>query len=356
MKREFKIGNKKIGINHPTYFIADIAANHDGDLSRAIDLIWKSKEAGADCAKFQHFEARKIVSDYGFSEMKDQLSHQASWSKSVFEVYDQYHTKKEWTEDLISECKKAEIEFMTTPYDFDAIELFSAFVPAFKIGSGDITFLESLKLASKYKKPILLATGASDLEEVKKAVDTILALNDDLCLMQCNTNYTGNKDNFNFINLNVLKTFESIWPDIPLGLSDHTHGHSAVLGAISLGARVIEKHFTDDNEREGPDHKFAMNPSTWSDMVKASRELECSLGDGVKRIEENEKETVFIQRRALRANKKIKKGELISKEHLDALRPCNPGDCSPADLNDVLGKKATKDYDEGESIKWANLE
>ena len=127
--------------------------------------------------------------------------------------------------------------------------------------------------------------------------------------MQCNTNYTNSYDNFKFINLNVLKTFKKIFKNkIILGLSDHTPGNSTVLGAIALGAKVIEKHFTDDNDRDGPDHKFSMNPLTWRQMIKSSRELELSLGDGEKKIEKNEKQSVIVQRRGawLTKDKKMK--------------------------------------------------
>ena len=132
------------------------------------------------------------------------------------------------------------------------------------------------------KKPVILATGASTLKDVDRAVKEIFKSNKDICLMQCNTNYTAENNNFNHINLNVLKTFKKRYPKIILGLSDHTFGHSTVLGAITLGARMVEKHFTDNNNREGPDHKFSMNPKSWKDMVDRSRELENSLGSGKK--------------------------------------------------------------------------
>ena len=143
----------------------------------------------------------------------------------------------------------------------------------------------------------------------------ILALKTDLALLQCNTNYTGSLENFKYINLNVLNTFKNIYPSMILGLSDHTPGHSTVLGAIALGARIIEKHFTDNCEREGPDHKFSMTPKTWKEMVDRSRELESSLGSGIKEIEKNELETVVLQRRSLRL-KMISKKELSLKEKI----------------------------------------
>jgi len=113
-----------------------------------------------------------------------------------------------------------------------------------------------------------MATGASKIEDVKRAMTVLQKINNKIVLMQCNTNYTGNRDNFKYINLNVLKTYKQLFPDVVLGLSDHTLGHATVLGAVTLGARIIEKHFTDDNNREGPDHKFAMNPARWKEMVQ----------------------------------------------------------------------------------------
>ena len=255
------IEGKKIGLNKPTFFIADIAANHDGDLNKAIDLIHMSAECGADAAKFQHFKAETIVSDIGFKKLKEKKSHQASWKKSVYEVYKDASINLEWTEKLKKECDKCGIIFFTSPYDLELVDFVDEYVPAYKIGSGDITYLEIVnKIASK-KKPVILATGASTLKDVDRAVKKILSKNKELCLMQCNTNYTAEKSNLNYINLNVLNTYKKKYPNILLGLSDHTAGHSTVLGAITLGARMVEKHFTNDNFKEGPDHKFSMNPT-----------------------------------------------------------------------------------------------
>jgi N-acetylneuraminate synthase len=139
---EMKIGGQLIGDEHPTYFIADIAANHDGDLNRAIDLIHLSAEAGADAAKFQNFRAPEIVSDFGFRSMEDQKSHQSKWQKSVFEVYESASIPLQWSEDLKQACVEAGIHYFSSPYDFEAVDLLEGFFPAIKIGSGDITWLE----------------------------------------------------------------------------------------------------------------------------------------------------------------------------------------------------------------------
>lgn len=352
---EIKINNRIIGLNHPTYFIADIAANHDGELSRAKDLIYLAKEAGADCAKFQHFIAEKIVSDYGFKHLKGSQSHQNSWKKSVFEIYKEYECKRIWNEELVKTAKDAQIEYMTTPYDYDALTEINNFVNAYKIGSGDITWLDFIEQVAGLNKPVLLACGASTLEDVQRAVTAILNINPQLILMQCNTNYTASLKNYHYINLNVLKTFANLYPDMILGLSDHTFGHAAVLGAVTLGARVIEKHFTDDNNRVGPDHKFAMNPKTWKEMIDRTHELEQALGNGIKIVEENEKDTVIVQRRSIRLKKALLAGETLTEDCIEYLRPAPLEAYFPYEKDLVIGKKLKVSKESGDCILRGEL-
>lgn len=354
-KSHIEIEGKVIGKNFPTYFIADIAANHDGDIARAKALINLAAEAGADAIKFQHFKASSIVSDYGFKSLGSQQSHQASWKKSVYEVYQEASVSLDWTQSLKEECAKVGVPFFTTPYDLDIVDELDRFVPAYKIGSGDITWLEMIgKIASK-KKPYIIATGASSSDEVARAVTKGLSINPMLVLMQCNTNYTASIENFQYIQLNVLKTYRDMYPDLVLGLSDHTPGHATVLGAVALGARMIEKHFTDDTSRDGPDHKFSMDQNSWREMVDRTRELELALGAGVKKIESNEMETVILQRRSLRATSYLKKGHLISAEDFEPLRPC-PADAFPIyQFQAVFGKPLARDIFAGDYLKITDI-
>lgn len=352
---EFMIGNKSIGDAHPTYFIADIAANHDGSLERAKLLIRLAKEAGADAAKFQNFRAPKIVSDYGFTHMNAQVSHQAKWKKSVVEVYAGASVPFEWSPILKETCDEVGIDYFSSPYDFEATDMLDAFVPAYKIGSGDITWIESCEHMARKGKPVLLATGASDIGEVQRAVHAILKINQMLVLMQCNTNYTADPQNFDHIHLNVLKTYRNMFPEVILGLSDHTHGHATVLGAVALGARVIEKHFTDDNTREGPDHPFAMNPQTWADMVENTRQLERAMGSGDKFVAGNEQQTVIIQRRCLRAAREIQAGEVLAREMIDVLRPAAQGAIQPYEIEQVIGTRALRNFAVGQELRWTDL-
>ena len=169
--------------------------------------------------------------------------------------------------------------------------------------------------------------------------------------MQCNTNYTANKENTRYLNLNVLNQYRKIFnKSVILGLSDHTFGHNSVLGAVALGARVIEKHFTDDNLREGPDHKFSMNPRTWKQMVLETRVLEKSLGNGSKRVELNEKDSIVVQRRGIRAKEKLFKGYKITEQMLTYLRPCPKGALNPYEKNKILGKILIKNIAKGDII------
>ncbi len=353
---EIRIGNRTISEMSEPYFIADIAANHDGDINRAYRLIELAKEAGADAAKFQNFKAETIVSRKGFESLGGQLSHQSSWKKSVFETYKDASLPDMWSGKLKEKCDEVGIEYMTSPYDFASVDFADQYVNAYKIGSGDITWTEIIKHIAQKGKPVLLATGASDMEDVKRAVEAVRAYNNQIILMQCNTNYTASDTNFSYINLNVLRAYHEWYPECILGLSDHTFGHATVLGALALGARVFEKHFTDDNDREGPDHKFSMNPVTWREMVKACNDLYHALGDGIKRVEENERDTVTIQRRAFYLQKDLRKGEIIREEDIFPLRPVKPGAVLPFEKQDVLGRTLTRDKHRDECLKWEDIQ
>ena len=350
------IEGKKIGLDNPTYFIADIAANHDGNLQRAKDLINMAAEAGADAAKFQHFKAETIVSDLGFRTLGEQQSHQSNWKRSVFEVYKDASVNLEWTAILKETCDKAGIAFFTSPYAIDIVDSIDPYVPAYKIGSGDITWIEMVQYIASKQKPYFLASGASTIDDVYRAVSAGLEINPMLCLMQCNTNYTASLENFKYIHLNVLKVYREMFHDLVLGLSDHTPGLATVLGAVSLGARVIEKHFTDDINRIGPDHKFSMSPTSWQDMVNRTRELEHSLGCGIKKVEDNEKETVVIQRRAIRAVTDLAVGTTLTREHISVLRPCPSDGIPPHLVNELIGKRLRHEIKAGEHLRWINIE
>ena len=208
--KDIQIENKTIGTDYPAYFIADIAANHDGDLERAKELIYLCAEAGADAAKFQHFTADTIVSDDGFKSLSGLQSHQSKWSKSVFDIYQDASINQDWTPVLKDTCNDAGITFLTSPYSYSLVDQVDKFLSAYKIGSGDITWSGIIEHIASKNKPVLLATGASSIEEVEIATSALLRHTDKIVLMQCNTNYTASLENFKYINLNVLMTFRFV--------------------------------------------------------------------------------------------------------------------------------------------------
>jgi N-acetylneuraminate synthase len=352
---EIEILGRRIGLQHPTYFIADIAANHDGDLKRAIELIRLAKLAGADAAKFQNFRAPKIVSDYGFKSLGGQLSHQAKWKKSVFEVYEDASIPFEWTPALKEACDEVGIHYFSSPYDYEAIDMLDPYVPAYKAGSSLMSWPEAIVRMASYGKPIMMATGDCDMADVERAMKMVSVVNKQIVLMQCNTNYTAAEDNYDHLHLNVLKTYAEKWPDVILGLSDHTQSAAPVVGAVALGARVIERHFTDSNDREGPDHKFALNPENWAHMVAEVRILERALGSTGKFVADNEKETYIVQRHCLRVARDVKSGETFTEDMLEVLRPATPGALMSWDIPKVLGKKAVADMPFGKEVRLSDL-
>jgi len=353
----FKINNTKVGNNSPVYFVADIAANHNGSLKKAKELIKLCSEAGANAAKFQHFKANTIVSDLAFKKMHDHNTHQSSWKKTVFETYSDASIGIEWCKELKKTCEENNIDFFTSTYDLSYVDEVYEYICAYKIGSGDITWLEIIEKIAKKNKPVLLATGASNIEEVKRAVQIIKKHNSQLVLMQCNTNYTGNdEENISNLNLNVLHTFKKMFPELVLGLSDHTLSNLSVISSVSIGAKVIEKHFTDKNDQEGPDHKFSLNPTTWKKMVETTRILEKSLGDGEKKVENNEKSSIIVQRRSVCAKVELKAGQVLNYDNLICLRPKPSGAVCASELDKFIGRKLKIKKLENEPIFNSEIE
>lgn len=356
MNPEIVIGKTTIGLDHPTYFIADIASNHGGSLEIAKQLIFEAAAAGANAAKFQHFRAETLVSDVGFQKLGEKIAHQKDWVESALAVYKRVEVPEYWTRELSLAAGEAGIDFFTAPYDLELTDEVEEFVSAYKVGSGDITWIESITKMAQKNVPILIATGASSFEDVKRAVESALVYKSALVLMQCNTNYTGVESNISYSNLNVLTEYTKQFPEVILGLSDHTPGHVTVLGAVALGARVIEKHFASHISPSNSDLHFSLLPSEWQEMVKATRLLESALGDGVKKIEENEKESIIAQRRSIRFSRTLKAGHIIDYSDLVNLRPSPPNSLPPYEIKNILGKVLNRDVTFQETLDLDQFE
>lgn len=348
--KNIKIGNRMIGPDYPTYFIAEIGGNFDGSLEKAKKLIDAAKAAGADCVKFQTFTADTIVSEGGFSKMTLHGVH-GSWGRKVSEVFKDVEFPLEWHKIIADYCKEIGIDFTTSPYFKEAVDLCEELkLPFIKIGSGDITWLEMLDYIARKGMPIMLATGDATMSEIDEAVRTIEKTgNKDLVLMQCITNYPSKIDS---ANVNVLKTYQSAFGCLT-GYSDHSPGHVVALASVVLGGRVIEKHFTLNKKDKGPDHPHSMEPDEFKFMVDSIREVERAMGSTRKEVVKEEGETVFVQRRCLYAKRDLKKGQVLTEEDIDVLRPALgiPPKFKPV----VIGKKVNKDIPARDPIFWEDL-
>lgn len=387
------ISNRLVGPGHPVYFIADIAANHCGSLTKAKELIHACRESRADAVKMQNFAAETIVSDHGFTTLRNISSHQSRWKQSVFDVYKAASIPLEWTLELKELCQKLGLHYFTSPYSLELVSAVAPHVCAFKLGSGDLTWHEEIAAMCSTGKPVIMATGASSLEEVKEAMAVASLYDAPILLMQCNTEYTAQPgesrekqlERFRHINLRVLATYSQQWPSIPLGLSDHTHGNTTVIGAVGLfQCCAVEKHFTIDNSLEGPDHAFSMTPAAWLAMVRSTEALRAALppdgsgspedrfaitesfaddpealrlaiGDGIKRVEANESNTFVIQRRAIRTTRELPAGHAICREDLIPLRPCPTDALPPHQIHLLLGRTLARHLPAGECVRPADL-
>lgn len=335
--KPIKIGNKLVGSGHPCYVIAEIGSNFDGSLSKAKKLIKLAKDCGADAAKFQSFITEELLSKKGFGRKS---AFQSKWKKSVWQTYKDAELPRKWHKELNSYARKTGIHFFSSPWDFDAVDLLSELnVPVFKVGSGDITYLEFLKYIGSKKKPVILATGASTLKEVKKAINAIKSSgNKKIILLHSVVRYPSPIKDANVKALETLrKEFE-----LNVGYSDHSPGSTVALASVALGACVIEKHFTISQKLQGPDHSHSMELESFKDMVKNIRLIEKSMGNGIKKVEPSEQVTRIIQCRGIWTVKKIKKGDRFNEDNIKPLRPALG--ISASKYHSVLGKVSKRNF------------
>ncbi|EAJ0467242.1 N-acetylneuraminate synthase [Campylobacter upsaliensis] len=324
--------------------IAEAGVNHNGDINLAKKLIEQAAKAGADVVKFQTFKANSCVS-VSAKKAKYQLETTAK-EESQLEMIQKLELSYESHFELMKHCKKHGIAFLSTPFDLESVEFLRGLdLPYFKIPSGEITNLPYLKAVAKCKKRVLLSTGMANLGEIEAAL-TILRKNGtrNITLLHCNTEYPTP---FEDVNLNALKTLKEAFK-LEVGYSDHTEGIVASLGAVALGAVVIEKHLTLDKTMEGPDHRASLEFEELRALCKGIRELEKALGSGIKKASKSEAKNKIIARKSLVAKREIQKGEKFSIENLTTKRPGSG--ISAMRYEEYLGKRALKTYKKDELI------
>ncbi|HEF3553221.1 N-acetylneuraminate synthase [Campylobacter upsaliensis] len=324
--------------------IAEAGVNHNGDINLAKKLIEQAAKAGADVVKFQTFKANSCVS-VSAKKAKYQLETTAK-EENQLEMIKKLELSYEAHFELMKHCKKHSIAFLSTPFDLESVEFLRGLdLPYFKIPSGEITNLPYLKAVAKCKKRVLLSTGMANLGEIEAAL-TILRKNGtrNITLLHCNTEYPTP---FEDVNLNALKTLKEAFK-LEVGYSDHTEGIVASLGAVALGAVVIEKHFTLDKTMEGPDHRASLEFEELKALCKGIRELEKALGSGIKKASKSEAKNKIIARKSLVAKREIQKGEKFSEQNLTTKRPGSG--ISAMRYEEYLGKRALKTYKKDELI------
>ena len=327
--------------NKSIIIIAEAGVNHNGSIELAKKLIDIAAEAGVDFVKFQTFKAETLV-----TQTADKAEYQkeiTNTDESQFEMIKKLELDRKTHEELIDYCKIKDIQFLSTAFDQDSIELLAELnIPLFKIPSSEITNLPYLRYIGKMGKPIIMSTGMSTLDEVHNALNILIesgAKKDKITILHCNTEYPTPMED---VNLKAMITIRDEL-GVNIGYSDHTLGIEVPIAAVALEATVIEKHFTLDRNMSGPDHAASLEPEELKAMVTAIRNIEKAMGDGIKKPSSSEIKNMPIARKSIVAKNSIKKGELFTKDNLTVKRPGTG--ISPMEWDVLIGKKANKNYD-----------
>ena len=344
--KKIKVGDKYIGDNCPVYIVTEAGCNHDGKLEQGFRLIEEAAKNGADAIKFQTFKAEKLVTKNSPQWWIPEEQRQDKKQIDLYKTQDIFGFNE--YKQLSDYCNKFKITFLSTPFDEESADLLERLnVPAYKIASTDLTNLPFLEYIAKKQKPMILSVGMGSLEEITESIETIkITRNDQIALLHCIVEYPTP---LNHANLNFIKTLQEKFPDYPIGFSDHTLGIIAPVVATSLGAKIIEKHFTIDKTIRGaPDHIISIDPRELSDMVKDVRAAEASLGSYERTLLEYEKPAYEHGRRRIVANTYIPVNTIITKEMITCKRSSEG--LYPKFINDVIGKKAKIDFQEDDPI------
>jgi len=343
------INGKKIGKGEKTYIIAEAGLNHNGSLQLAKKLVDEAKRINSDAVKFQTFKPNSRVS----SKIKAVKYAETiiGLEETLDEMFNRLAMPFEQQEELFDYANKKDIEIFSTPFDFESVDFLEKLgVSLYKIASFDLVNLPLIEYVAQTNKPMIISTGMSTLGQIEEAVEMVRKVgNKNLILLHCNSSYPSAPDE---MNLTVIKNLQRSF-NIPVGLSDHTFGLFVSHTAIALGANVIERHFTLDRSFEGPDHILSSEPEEFAELVTMSKNIPKIIGDGIKRIQPNEYDTINTQRKSLYAACDIKKGQILEKEMITIKGP--GGGLLPKYLNIVIGRTARDNIDMDYPITWNNI-
>lgn len=332
------------------FIIAEAGVNHNGSLELALQLVDKAVEIGADCVKFQTFRAEQIVT--ANSPKANYQLQVTDKNESQFDMLKKLELSRDAFKTIKDYCDKKGIRFLSTPYNLEDADLLNSIgVDGFKIASGQLVETPFLKYVAKFGKQLIISTGMATMQEVREAVEAIHSTgNKNLVVLQCNTDYPSKIED---TNISAMVTMRDEL-NVTIGYSDHVPNNYACFAAVALGAEVIEKHFTLNKELPGPDHSSSLEPKEFLELIQGVRNIEKCIGDGIKNPSAAEVKNTFGMRRSIVAKLDLKKGTILSAEHIGFKRPANG--LAPKMLELVIGKKLLKDVSKDEAFTGTDLQ
>lgn len=350
MQPSVKIGDRLVGKGQPCFVIAEAGVNHNGDVALAKKLIEVAAEAKADAVKFQTFDADRLAT--ASAAKASYQVRNTGGGESQRDMLARLQLSEAAHGELLEHCRRCGITFLSSPFDELAADLlFGLNVPAVKIASGEASNIPFLRHVARGGRPIILSTGMCDVLDVATALQAIRGEgNEQIVLLHCLSDYPATPEQ---VNLAAMASMASAF-GFPVGYSDHTLGSEITLAAVALGATVIEKHFTLDRTMEGPDHRASLEPAELKEMMGAIRRVEASIGDGIKRVQESERETRVMARKSIFAVRPLAAGETFGREHLALQRPATG--LPPSMLDYVIGRKAKHAIAAGSAITMQDLD
>ncbi|MFT5755357.1 MAG: pseudaminic acid synthase [Alteromonadaceae bacterium] len=348
---KFKIGKHWVGEGCPTFIIAEMSANHGGNLAQAIKIIHAAKRAGADAIKLQTYRADTITLNSKKADFL--LPNDSPWKEdnTLYALYEKAHMPWEWHQVLYDEAKKLNIEIFSSPFDHSAVELLESLDSvAYKIASPEITDLSLIAKIAKINKPIILSTGLADKQDIEDAIKVLIESgNLQYAFLKCTTAYPAPIEEANLALIaNIKNDFNCL-----SGLSDHTLGNDAVMTAVALGADIIEKHFMLDENTETPDSFFSLSESQFTEMVKRVRSVESAIGNGMYDLTPSASKNLS-GRRSLYIAKAIKAGDKLTEQHIKSVRPSYG--LHPKYYQEILGEKVNRDLEVGDRLSFNVIE
>ncbi len=339
-----KIKNRVIGDNHPVFIIAEAGINHNGSYKIAKKMVDVAIKTGVDCIKFQTHIADEEM-------LKTNIRPGNISKKTLWSIIKKCELTEKEEYDLNQYCKEKKILFLSTPFSISAIDRLKKLkMPAYKIGSGELTNLPFLRHIAKTKKPVILSTGMSEIHEIKSSVNLFKKYKIPIAILQTTSEYPAD---YKDINLGVIPKFKKLFK-IPVGISDHSPGIYAALGAVAKGACIVEKHFTLDKNMPGPDQKISLDALELSELVKGCKAVKFALGD-TKKILKNELPILKFARESVVTKLDIKKNEIFTEKNLTTKRP-NTGKIPAKDFFKIIGKKASKDIPKLKQISYSDIQ